>query len=90
MLDPADMEPLVAMGFFAGSNALLNWLQRQNLTAAEAERWAKATMIVYGKFLTKLPVGMGIHALITFGMLTSKPKVTRNMKQVEVKVERAA
>lgn len=89
-LSPEEIEPLLALGCFAGSNTMLNWLKRQNLSAAEAERWAKATNIVYGRFINKLPVGMVIHAVITLGMFTSKQRVNSTVTVKTPDVRRAA
>jgi hypothetical protein len=89
-LSPEEIEPLLALGFFAGSNTMLNWLKRQNVSAAEAERWAKATNIVYGRFINKLPIGMVIHGVITLGILTSKQRVNSSATPKTVEVKRAA
>lgn len=78
-LDPKEMEPLIAMGFFCGSNLVMNWLKRQNITAEQADKWANATNIVYGRFINKLPIGMVVHGFITLGILAGQPKVSSGL-----------
>ncbi len=69
------LQKLTSLGFITLSNAVLRIMERQRVTLEEADRWAEATVIVYGQWLRRADVGMLVHAAFTAGIFLTKEKL---------------
>lgn len=74
-LKPEEVQAVLSVVFYQGANALLRKFNREKVTDEEADRWAKATDIVYGQWLHKVEAGVGLHALLTVAILSGKKKL---------------